>query len=182
MGYFSAVYVFWGLVRMLGAVGLDQVALREIAFARAKSDAALAGALTWYSNILTARVGLGIALAAGAILLVLGGASRISVTALEFVSIVLAVPAFALVTMLAAAVRGYDRNIASQGVESVCLHLVTLVILLIHYSLAELTLGTVLGWQAVCAWGTAAAYGHILRRFTGRHLGIIPCNLKSRIW
>lgn len=182
MGYFSAVYVFWGLVRMLGAIGLDQVALREIAFARARNDAALAGALTWHSNIITARLGLGIALATGAILFVLAGENRISLTVLEFVAIVLAVPAYALLTMLAAAVRGYDRNIASQGVESICLHLVTLVILLIHWSLADLTLGAVLCWQAACAWGATAAYWQILRPSLGGNFGIIPRNLKSRIW
>jgi O-antigen/teichoic acid export membrane protein len=182
MGKFSAVYVFWGLVRMLGPMGLDQVALREISFARARGDDELAGGLTRYANLLTGGVNLGVAVLSAAILFVLADWAYIELDPLEVLSIALAVPAFALVSVLSSAVRSYDRNIASQGMESIGLHLLTVVILLLHWWLAQLSLGAVLAWQTVTAWATAGAYAALLHHAVGGRVGPVSSDFARRLW
>jgi O-antigen/teichoic acid export membrane protein len=68
VGIFSVLYVFWGLVRMLGPIGLDHIILRDVAAARAAGDPSYAIGLSWRGCRAAGATGL-ILMAASALIL-----------------------------------------------------------------------------------------------------------------
>lgn len=158
VGIFSVLYVFWGLVRMLGPMGLDHIILRDVAGARAAGNPGFAAALSWRGCRAAGLAGLVLmaasALALAAINVVTGGALSAGDVAL----VAGAVPAFTIMGVLAAALRGFDRNVTSQGIESFGLHLLALILIVAWAFLGELSLGAVLACMAVSAVATTLVY------------------------
>jgi O-antigen/teichoic acid export membrane protein len=165
MGTFSAAYVFWGLVRMLGPLGLDQIGMREITRARTSGEQARAAAISGYATEVAAVAGLAIGLGSIVFLVATGASAHLSPAALFLIAA--AAPAYSLAGVLSAALRYYDRNVASQAIESVGLHLLTLALLMAQWLLFGLSLDTVLLWQAVAGYGVAIVYAIMLRQAHG---------------
>jgi O-antigen/teichoic acid export membrane protein len=69
-----------------------------------------------------------------------------------------AVPAFTVMGVLAASLRAFDHNVASQGIESVGLHLLALMLIGGWTLVGELDLGGVLACMAVSAWVVTLVY------------------------
>ena len=182
MGIFSAVYVFWGLVRMLGPLGLDQLALREVAHARANNRQGSARAVYEHTCRLVTGAGIGIAVITFAILISLRAWSSHALSLLDATLIASAVPPFCLMGIQAAALRGYGRNITSQATESFGFQLLLVLCLLAQLSVAKLTITSALFWSTVCVWLTMVVYFGILRRCVAGDLEALTADVKRRIW
>jgi O-antigen/teichoic acid export membrane protein len=182
MGIFSAVYVFWGLVRMLGPLGLDQLALREVVYARANNRHGLARAVYEHTCRLVTGAGIGIAVITLAILISLRPWSSHALSLLDATLIASAVPPFCLMGIQAAAMRGYGLNITSQATESFGLQLLTALCLLAQLSVAKLTITSALFWVTACVWLTVVVLFGILRRCVAGDLEALTADVKRSIW
>lgn len=116
MGLFAMIYAWLGLMRLLGPLGSDQIALRRISGDWGKTPAAQS--ISNASFVLTCLVGLGVALIAGVVLVRLSPFSRT-----EIMAIVLATPAFALMGLLISQIRGFGQNLTAQAPEALGFHL-----------------------------------------------------------
>lgn len=181
LGIFSGVYVFWGLVRMLGPIGLDQIAMREISCARANSDSALAAAVAAHACRVAAVTTSLLAVVTFCVLQRLVWKGGVSLATWELLTIALAVPAFGFAGLLTAIVRACDRNIASQGIKSVGLQVLTVVFLGAHWAIGKVTLVSALLTQATCAWITVAVCAFMLRDFMAARASSIGADLKERL-
>lgn len=181
MGIFSSVYVFWGLVRMLGPAGLDQIAMREISYARARHDNPLSAAIGAHAIkavvAVTAVLGVATAVAVG----MLAGRGVASISPANALVIALAVPAFGLVGLLTAMVRAYDRNIASQAIETIGIQILATVLLGAQWFSGTVTLGSALLIQAVGAWLTVAVCSAALRGLVSLRCKPLAAELKHRM-
>jgi len=182
MGIFSATYVFWGLARMLGPVGHDQLGLREIAGARAKDQHPYAAAVYGHVSWIAACIGAAVALATAVALVMVGARLSSALSWQHAILIALAVPAFTLIGVQMAAARGFDRNISSQAIEAFGLHGATGLMLLVHLMFAELTLTAVLLWMALFAWLTVLTFFAMLRPSVGDSPDTLPLESRRRLW
>jgi O-antigen/teichoic acid export membrane protein len=119
VGEFSACYLLWTFVRMLGPLGFDQIAMREIPRALNMGDDAGIAALCNYTNIVVvsaniAFVGLMIAIAPMAAHFHVIA----DVTYSEVFIALMACPAYAIVGLLTGQLYGYRRNIEAQLFET----------------------------------------------------------------
>jgi O-antigen/teichoic acid export membrane protein len=146
-GLFSAVYVFWGLVRMLGPLGLDQVAMREIASARARGEGDRAAAIARLTIKRTVQVSA--AVAAVTLVALWAGMGQASPALLLLVPA--AVPAFSYIAIMSAHLRAVERAPLAQTLESVVLPLASAAAVL-----ALLVSGELDVWRALAACGAAA--------------------------
>jgi O-antigen/teichoic acid export membrane protein len=168
-GLFSAVYVFWGLVRMLGPLGLDQVAMREIASARARGEGDRAAAIARLTIKRTVQVSIAVA----AITLVALWAGMAQGRPALLLLVPAAVPAFSYIAIMSAHLRAEEKAPLSQTLESVVLPLGSAAAVLALLVTGELNL-----WRALAACGAAAwlvAFWYWLCRPTlPRGLGDLP--------
>lgn len=158
VGIFSALYVFWGLVRMLGPIGLDHIVLRDVAGARARGDAGYAAALSWRSCRAVGLAGCALMVASTLAVAVINIVAGGGLSAGEIALVAAAVPAFTSMGVLAAALRGFDHNVLSQGIESFGLHLLALILLMGWAMLGELSFGAVLACMSVSAVAAMLVY------------------------
>lgn len=164
VGLFSGIYVFWGLVRMLGPLGLDQLAMRDIAAALARGERGPVEAITNFSVLFVGLAGLALALAAGAILLGAGRWSSHILPPQAVLAASLAVPAYALIGLLAGQLRGLGRNVSSQSIETLGLHWFALILLGALALDGSLALETALAAQAAAAWIVIVIYAAMRAR------------------
>ena len=162
VGIFSALYVFWGLVRMLGPVGLDHILLRDVAAARARGNPGYAVALSRRGCRAAGIAGLALMTVSAPVLALINLATGGELSPLNIALVAGAVPAFTLMGVLAAALRGFDRNVTSQGVESFGLHLLVLILLVGLAFLGDLSLGAVLACMAMSAVAATLVYMAVL--------------------
>lgn len=161
-GIFSVLYVFWGLVRMLGPFGLDNIILRDVAGARATGHAAHAVALSRRGLRAAGLGGLGLMLVTAPALALVNAAAAGGLSALEIVLVAGAVPAFTVMGVLAASLRGFDRNVISQGIESFGLHLVVLILFTACMAFGRLGLDAALACMAAAAIAAVLVYAAAL--------------------
>jgi O-antigen/teichoic acid export membrane protein len=157
-GIFSALYIFWGLVRMLAPVGLDHIILRDVAAARATGDDLHAVALGRRGCRAASLGGLGLMVAAAPLIAAVNSATDGGLSVLEIALIAGAVPAFTVMGVLASVLRAFDCNVASQGIESLGLHLLVLFLFAIFGFLGGLDLDTALACMAVSAYVAIGVY------------------------
>lgn len=162
VGIFSVLYVFWGLVRMLGPFGLDHIILRDVAGARATGNDGYAVALARRACRSACIAGLSLTAVSTLALVLVNAVAGDALSPGEIALVAGAVPAFTLMGVLAAALRGFDRNVTSQGIESFGLHLLILVLLSSWALLGDLSLGAVLACMAVSAVATTLMYVAVL--------------------
>jgi O-antigen/teichoic acid export membrane protein len=174
VGIFSVLYVFWGLVRMLGPVGLDHIILRDVAGARAAGDPGYAAALCWRGCRAVFLTGLVLMTASALVLVIVNAVTGSELSASEIAFVAGAVPAFAVMGVLAAALRGFDRNVTSQSIESFGLHLLALVLLVAWSFLGEFSLGVVLACMAASAWVATIVYAAILLPCAPTSASLVP--------
>lgn len=157
-GIFSVLYVFWGLVRMLGPVGLDHIILRDVSAARATGDDGLAVALgrrgCWAGGI----GGLALMAAAAPLIAFANWVTGGELSMLEVALIAAAVPAFTVMGVLASVLRAFDCNVVSQGIESFGMHLVVLILFAILAFLGRLDLDMALACMMLCAYVAVGVY------------------------
>jgi O-antigen/teichoic acid export membrane protein len=156
-GAFSAVYVFWGLVRMLGPLGLDQIAMREMAAARATGAAERAAAIGRLTAKRTLQAGLGIAVATAAGLWLLRAIGRTVAPELVFL-VAAGVPAFSYTAIVAAQLRAFDRAVLAQVFDSVVLPLLSAAAVLALLLSGKLDLIWAVAVCGASAWVVAASF------------------------
>lgn len=168
MGYFGLIYALLGLVRFLGPLGTDQVALRRIAkpdrVGPDDSTISIASLVLTVAAILALLVLVVVAAVFG----ILAPLSPAAIAA-----IVVAVPAFALTGSFIGQIRGLGRNLAAQMPEATGLHVVFGLLLLACSTLGALTLDTVLACLAAAAWSITLTYA-ALRWPLGAHPSAWP--------
>ncbi len=163
-GLFSVLYVFWGLVRMLGPLGLDHIILRDVAGARATGDAALAVALGRYGCLAAGVAGLGLMMVTALALAIINAVAGGGLSALEIALVAGAVPAFTVMGVLASVLRAFDRNVTSQGIESFGLHLLVLILFAAFGFFGSLGLPAALACMAIAAVAVVFVYMAALLR------------------
>lgn len=116
MGLFAIVYAWLGLMRFLGPLGSDQIAMRQIS--GEEGVTATAQSISNASFALTGLVGISVALIAVIALVWLAPFNRIEILAIAF-----AIPAFSLMGLFIFQIRGFGRNLTAQAPEAFGLHL-----------------------------------------------------------
>lgn len=159
VGYVGLVYAGLGIVRYLAPLGTDVIALRRIARESAGAASAEAQAISLASLALTALVG--ISAAAISVGLLTG---VFTVSGLEAVAIVAAIPAFALMGAFAGQIRGFGRNLAAQLPEALGLHVVFGSLIVLLAVLGDLQREQVLACLALAGWGVVAVYAVVRAR------------------
>ncbi|MHB2266473.1 lipopolysaccharide biosynthesis protein [Aliihoeflea sp. PC F10.4] len=158
VGIFSVLYVFWGLVRMLGPFGLDHIILRDVAAARATGNDGYAVAISRRACRSAGFAGFALMAISALALALVNMATGGELSTFEIALVAGAVPAFTLMGVLAAVLRGFDRNIASQGIESFGLNLLILILIAGLAFLGGLGLDIVLACMAVSAVAATLVY------------------------
>lgn len=181
IGIFSAIYVFWGLARMLGPLGADHIIMRDVAAANASENPALGRALTWFGVRVVLLVGMALSAVAALILWIVSWAAGSPFTGFENALIAGTAPAFALIGILAAALRGFGRNVFSQAVESLVLHLLALAFIVTWSLSSGLSLEVALGCQATATWITVFIYLAALLRSASGPTEPIPHEVRRRV-
>ncbi|RXH09184.1 hypothetical protein EAS56_26355 [Bradyrhizobium guangzhouense] len=160
-GIFSAVYVYWGLVRMLGPLGFDQVVLRETAAAIAVGDSEYTDALKvmavkwWLVSSFVATI---LTLVALACLRMWGHTLSLAL----ILATSAAVPAHSLIAIFAASLRGSQRVLLSQFLESIGLVGLTLCAGLALDLVGKLDLAGIVLAQAIVGWLVALLYAYFI--------------------
>lgn len=163
MGLFSALYIFWGLTRALGPLGLDQLSMRDIA-RFATSDPARAQAISGFAFFCVAGIGLLVALVSASFLQLLAAAGVSLYTTPTVIAAAAAAPAYALNGLLSAQLRGFGRAIHSQVSEAITLHALSLAIMgLLAYN-GLLSLESAIITQAAAAWVVFSIYAALRLR------------------
>jgi len=158
MGMFAGIYVYWSLVRMLGPLGFDQLSMREIAAANARGSKDTAQALCNFAVICVAVVNAGLFLLAAGLLCLFSFHNIFVLSPLGILAAAGGAPAYAIAGLIAGQLRGYERNITSQVIESLGLQLPMLAAISILDFGHSVNLGSVLAAQAIVAWAIAAVY------------------------
>jgi O-antigen/teichoic acid export membrane protein len=161
MGLFSAIYIFWGLMRALGPLGLDQLSMRDIATFAGDAKSNRAQAVSNFSIVWVAAAGLLVALVTYGLLNLItqGGSTLYSPAAIVAAS--LAAPAYAMNGLLVAHLRGFGRTIQSQVSEVITLHALSLAAMGVLAWQGTLTLEAALVIQAAAAWIVMAIYAFL---------------------
>lgn len=157
MGLFSAVYLFWGLMRALGPFGLDHLSMRDIA-TFAGIDDRRAQAVANFAFMIVAAIGLAAALLAFAALYAVSSGGTEHYTLPAIAAAALGAPAYALCGLMVAQLRGFGRTLQSQISESVTLHALSLGVMALLAWQGRLTLETALITQAGAVWVVLAIY------------------------
>jgi O-antigen/teichoic acid export membrane protein len=158
MGYFGVAFAFLGVVRFLGPLGADQVAMRELAHEENRQSPRaqeLSIASLVFVGIASAILATGTA-----IFLVSTGRSAI-IGSDAVVPIAFAVPAFALMGLFAGQTRGCGYNLVAQMPEALGLHLIfgCCVITLVY--LGAINLATLLSSLCFAGWAVVVISGII---------------------
>lgn len=164
LGIFSVLYVFWGLVRMLGPFGLDQIILRDVAGARATGGTPHAVALSRRGLRAASLAGLGLMVMTAPALAIVNSITEGGLSVVEIVVVAGAVPAFTVMGVQASVLRGFDRNVTSQGIESFGLHLLVLILFAVCWLSGSLGLDAALACMAVSAIAAVLVYAAALLR------------------
>jgi O-antigen/teichoic acid export membrane protein len=158
MGMFAGIYVYWSLVRMLGPLGFDQLSMREIAAANARGMKDTAQALCNFAAICVMVANAGLFLLAAGLLCMLSFHNTFPLSPLGILAAAGGAPAYAIAGLIAGQLRGYERNISSQAIESLGLQLPMLAAIGILDIGQSINLGNALAAQAIVAWVVAAVY------------------------
>lgn len=183
-GAFSAAYVFWGLVRMLGPLGLDQVAVREMAAARAAGDLGRAAAIGRMTAKRTVQAGVAIAVGTLGVLWLLRASGRDIPLGLVLV-VATAVPAFSYTAIVAAHLRAFDKAVLAQMLDSVILPLLSGAAVLALLLSEKLDLVSALGACGASAWIVAGLFWIIRPSRAKEHSGdriLLQWREAIRIW
>jgi O-antigen/teichoic acid export membrane protein len=159
MGMFAGVYVYWSLARMLGPFGFDQLSLREIAANNARGMKDAAQALSNFAIICVVVANAALFLFAAGLLCLLSFYNIFVLSPWGILAAAGGAPAYAIAGLLAGQLRGYERIISSQAIESIGLQLPMLAALGILDLGHGVNLGSALSAQAIVAWTVAAGYG-----------------------
>jgi len=158
MGLFAGIYVYWSLVRMLGPLGFDQLSMREIAATNARGMKDGAQAICNFAARCVAVVNAGLFLLTAGSLYMLSFRNFYVLSPLEILAGAGGAPAYAIAGLMAGQLRGYERNISSQAIESIGLQLPMLAAIGILDICHSVILENALAAQAVVAWVVAAIY------------------------
>ncbi len=181
VGIFSVLYVFWSLVRMLGPAGFDHIILRDVAGARARGEEGYARTLCWYGSLSISGLGLVLAAATVVVLVAVNAITGEYLSAVEIGLVAGAVPAFAVMGVLASALRGFDRNVTSQGIESFGLHLLALGLVAGWSWFGTLDLAAVLACMAGSAWAATVVYALVLAARAAGPFGAITAEARRSL-
>lgn len=165
MGVFALCYAGLGFARILGPAGIDQVTMRYIAAAENnRSDVLLHKLLnTSFFLVIVLNVSIAAAIAPAAFWAMQWMSGEASLSHTNFSFVACALPAFAIMGLLTAQIRGFDYNVLAQIPDSVVLHLLFGMGLIFFQSRGELDLASVFLCLAFSAWIVVTIY--ILARF-----------------
>ncbi|WP_422027224.1 lipopolysaccharide biosynthesis protein [Pyruvatibacter mobilis] len=152
MGVFSVAYAYLGLVRYLGPLGLDQIALRRIAQDLPRGGAPIpdsAHRVSMHTLVFVTGLNVVAALLAFGILALWAPEG---LTAVDHLSVSLAMPAFALIGLLAGQTRGLGYNLLAQVPDAIGIHLVFAALLAAFALTSGVGLTTVLLCLCAAAW------------------------------
>ncbi|WP_428482561.1 lipopolysaccharide biosynthesis protein [Pyruvatibacter mobilis] len=152
MGVFSVAYAYLGLVRYLGPLGLDQIALRRIAQDLPDGGRPVPDSVhkvSTHTLVLVTGLNAIVALLAFGILALWAPEGM---AAGDYLSISLAMPAFALIGLLAGQTRGLGYNLLAQVPDAIGVHLVFAALLAAFALTSGVSLTTVLLCLCVAAW------------------------------
>lgn len=158
VGRFAAIYTLWTVVRYLGPLGFDQLAMRDIAMARVKGNVMDAQALCNFSFLVTLPLSVAIAFVVFAGLTVLSAAHMYQYPAMGMVAAAVALPAYALIGLLSGQLRGFGRNVSVQALESVGIPGAFVLLLFLGAHLKVSGLGWALVAQAIGTIAVTVAY------------------------
>ncbi|WP_425063406.1 lipopolysaccharide biosynthesis protein [Pyruvatibacter mobilis] len=152
MGVFSVAYAYLGLVRYLGPLGLDQIALRRIAQDLPQGGAPIPDSVhrvSMHTLVFVTGLNVVVALLAFGILALWAPEG---LTAVDHLSVSLAMPAFALIGLLAGQTRGLGYNLLAQVPDAIGIHLVFAALLAAFALTSGVGLTTVLLCLCAAAW------------------------------
>ncbi|WP_422363921.1 lipopolysaccharide biosynthesis protein [Pyruvatibacter mobilis] len=152
MGVFSVAYAYLGLVRYLGPLGLDQIALRRIARDLPQGGTPIpdsAHRVSMHTLVFVTGLNVVVALLAFGILALWAPEG---LTAVDHLSVSLAMPAFALIGLLAGQTRGLGYNLLAQVPDAIGIHLVFAALLAAFALTSGVGLTTVLVCLCAAAW------------------------------
>ena len=162
MAVFALAYSGLGLVRVLGALGIDHASVRLLSVQLGAGTAPPMTRKMAEAAHRLAAAGLFLALLSG-LILALPTAGLIAVltatppqgpapatSPLALWSLVAAVPAQALMGVMVGQIRGLGRNLSAQWPEALGLHLTTLALLLVLGAQAALPALALASWGVVC--------------------------------
>ncbi|NKN34560.1 lipopolysaccharide biosynthesis protein [Marichromatium bheemlicum] len=151
MGIFAMIYVCLSLMRFLGPMGSDKIAMRRISSERSANCATQSISNTSFA--LTCFVGVGAAFITATIL-----SWHTSFSSIEIIAICLAIPAFSLMGIFISQIRGFGQNLAAQAPEALGVHFLfgSLIALLAFGDAIELT--TILVSLCISGWIVTTLY------------------------
>lgn len=153
MGVFAVAYAFLGLMRMLGPIGTDQVAMRRIAQATSAQDLSpLAQRISNDAFTLVVCANAAFAGICALLLLTLMALGFLTVDAVVIAPICTAMPAFAITGLFVGQIRGLGYNITAQVPDAVGLHLVFGGLLLALTWQNALTLQSAMICLSIASW------------------------------
>jgi O-antigen/teichoic acid export membrane protein len=158
VGLYSAVYVFWGIVRLLGPLGLDQLALRETAAAGGGGRDSLVSAFLLFAMARVTLSSVPVAIVTALVLTALNLTEFYVFSPAQIAVAAGSVPVFACLGVLAGQLRGLGRNIAVQSLEALGLSVLPVALLVLLGRLESLTLLSALCAQAFGAVFVLVAY------------------------
>ena len=177
MGYFSIAYALLGLARMLGPLGSDQIAIREISNALSQGNLAEAQALSTTSLALVLAANGAFSFICFVALLFL--ADITALTFLDCLTISLALPSFALNGLFVGQIRAMGKPVLAQLPDSVGSQILLLTGLGGLLCYGQITLSSVLSLLCLASWSVSGVYFHARRR-AGLYASEYP--VRSAVW
>lgn len=171
MGYFAIVSTVLTLARMLGPLGSDQIAMRDISSALSRGALNEAQALSGRSLALVLTANAALSVICLVTLLFVRNATAL--TTVDCLTISLALPSFALNGLFAGQIRGMGKVIAAQVPDSIGLQIVFMAGLAGLLTFGEVNLSSVLLFLCLSSWFVSGAY-FVIRRRTGIYASTFP--------
>jgi len=154
-GLYSIAYAFMGVIRFLGPLGSDQVALRDLASRTNRQDLPSARRICGASSAISIIVGIVVAITMAVLISIY---SRAALSAVEILAISAAVPAFSLMGSLASQIRGLGRNLLAQAPEAIGLHFMNATLISVLSMVHGHGRITAFFSLAISSWGVAVIY------------------------